>query len=110
MNITVGKGSCGIAAGASEIFDLLKQGLSDGNDCGCCGNNVEVTGCIGMCWLEPIVNVEDVTFVKVNKEAAEEILKYIKGEKNNAENEEGRSSNNLSVRPRRQRRRVGGTL
>jgi len=80
MNITVGKGSCGIAAGASEIFDLLKQGMPDD-----CGHTVAVTGCIGMCWLEPIVNVNNVTFVKVNKEAAGEILKYIRGEENDAE-------------------------
>jgi NADH-quinone oxidoreductase subunit F len=41
-----------------------------------------------MCYLEPIVNVEDggkeLTFVKVNAAAAGEILKYIRGEQNDA--------------------------
>ena len=64
MRITVGKGSCGIAAGASEIFDRLQQGLHESDD-----HLVTVTGCIGMCYLEPIVNVENGSekhiFVKV---------------------------------------------
>ena len=76
--ITVGKGSCGIAAGAAEIFNLLEQNLPV--DC-----VISITGCIGMCYLEPIVNVDDAVFVKVNAEAAGEILKYIRGEENNAE-------------------------
>ena len=72
MKVSVGMGSCGIAAGAGEIFDLLGQ------------NAPAITGCIGMCWLEPIVNVDETTFVKVDKTAAGEILKYIRGEKNEA--------------------------
>ena len=80
--ITIGKGSCGIAAGAADIFDILKQGAEQ-------VLNVDATGCIGMCYLEPIVNVisdsgESVTFVKVDAAVAEEIVKYVKGEPNNA--------------------------
>ncbi|MDR2568792.1 MAG: 4Fe-4S binding protein [Oscillospiraceae bacterium] len=78
MKITVGKGSCGIAAGAGEIFDVLSQG----------GTQVLTTGCIGMCYLEPIVNVLDgdktYTFVRVDTKAASEILKLTKGEENSA--------------------------
>ena len=66
--ITIGKGSCGIAAGAAEIYSLLEQNLPDG----CV---VATTGCIGACYLEPIVNVDDITFVKVNSKAVDEILK-----------------------------------
>jgi len=83
---TVGKGSCGIAAGAAEIHKIIENGiLESGAAC-----TVMATGCIGMCYLEPIVNVENETgatktFVKVNIETAEEILKYIRGEDNNAE-------------------------
>ena len=77
--ITVGKGSCGIAAGASEIFNLLEKGAD---------YPVKLTGCIGMCYLEPIVNLEkdgeNITFVKVDENAAGEIIKYINGEENNA--------------------------
>ncbi len=85
MKITVGKGSCGIAAGASEIYELLQKGLAERQfDC-----EIAVTGCIGMCYLEPIVNVihGDVcrTYVKVNEEGAAEILKSAFGEENSAE-------------------------
>ena len=79
MRVTVGKGSCGIAAGAAEVYNLLEQGLV-GSDC-----TLAVTGCIGMCYLEPIVNVDDRTFVKVNADAANEILKLLRGEENNAD-------------------------
>ena len=78
MKITIGKGSCGIAAGAEEISALFESA----------GYLVDVTGCIGMCYLEPVVNIKndekDVIFVKVDAVAADEILKYINGEKNNA--------------------------
>jgi len=81
MKITVGKGSCGIAAGAAEIYNLLEQNAPAG-----CA--VSTTGCIGMCYLEPIVNVEhggnNITFVKVNSAVVHEILKYIRGEENKA--------------------------
>ena len=76
--ITVGKGSCGIAAGASDIFSALEAGA--GADC-----TVEVTGCIGMCYLEPVVNVNGTAFVKVDADAAAEIIKYARGEANDAE-------------------------
>ena len=85
MKITVGKGSCGIAAGAAEIMNLLEKGVAEsGIDC-----DVSVTGCIGMCYLEPIVNLEingeTQTFVRVNSDAVQEIIKCIKFEENNAE-------------------------
>jgi len=83
MRITVGKGSCGIAAGASEIYDRLESSLGHST-----GHSLTVTGCIGTCYLEPIVNVEDGsetrTFVKVTAEAADEIIKLVRGEPNGA--------------------------
>ena len=83
MRVTVGKGSCGIAAGASEIQDRLALGLRGFSECA-----VDVTGCIGLCYLEPIVNVEDgretQTFVRVSAEAADEIVKFALGERNKA--------------------------
>ena len=79
MKISVGKGSCGIAAGANEVFELLVSG---------CNHVVADTGCIGACYLEPIVNVdkgeEYLTFVKVTEEATKEIIKLVNGEDNNA--------------------------
>ena len=81
MRITVGKGSCGNAAGAAEIYKVLEERAN-------C--SVAVTGCIGMCYLEPIVNViydnNDVkTYVKVDNAAAEEIVKLLNGEQNTAD-------------------------
>jgi len=48
--IKIGTGSCGIAAGATEVFDFFQEKAQD----------VEVigVGCIGHCYAEPIVEVE----------------------------------------------------
>ena len=71
MKIAVGQGSCGIAAGAQKAYDILNSNLDLNN------NQLTVTGCIGMCYLEPIVDVyaDDGLhrFVKVSGEIAEEI-------------------------------------
>ncbi len=84
MRISVGKGSCGIAAGASEVFERLERALSKSGDCA-----VVTTGCIGTCYLEPIVNVESDagtrTFVRVTADAVDEILKFVRGEENEAD-------------------------
>lgn len=71
MKITVGQGSCGIAAGALRITSVLSECLSDKLEVG-------ITGCIGMCWLEPIVDVYDDNnnlhrFVKVTDDNAVKI-------------------------------------
>ena len=49
--IVVGEGSCGIAAGAAKVFSALEP-LAAGS-----GIGLKITGCIGMCYLEPIVDV-----------------------------------------------------
>ena len=71
MKIAVGQGSCGIAAGAQKAYDVLNSSL-DFNK-----NQLTVTGCIGMCYLEPIVDVyaDDGLhrFVKVTGDIAEKI-------------------------------------
>ena len=75
MKIAVGQGSCGIAAGAQKAYEVLGSTLDLTN------NQLTVTGCIGMCYLEPIVDVyaEDGLhrFVKVNSEIAEKIANAI---------------------------------
>ncbi len=75
MKIAVGQGSCGIAAGAMKAYDTLNSTL-DLNK-----NQLTVTGCIGMCYLEPIVDVyaDDGLhrFVKVNGEIAGKIATAI---------------------------------
>ena len=75
MKVAVGQGSCGIAAGARSVYETLDSLLNHNE------NLLTVTGCIGMCYLEPIVDVygDDGLhrFVKVNSEIAEKIsLKF----------------------------------
>ena len=69
--INVGQGSCGIAAGAGKVKKVLDEKLAGS------GINVGIVGCIGMCWLEPIVDVYENgklhRLVKVNENSAEEI-------------------------------------
>ena len=50
--IKVGQGSCGISAGAAKVYDALQKAVAD-------DVRVSVTGCIGMCFLEPIVDIYD---------------------------------------------------
>jgi len=50
MKLVVGQGSCGIAAGASKVFDAISA-YNDGKF------EIGISGCIGMCYLEPIVDV-----------------------------------------------------
>ena len=49
MRIVVGEGSCGLAAGAGKVHAALTA----------LGADVGITGCIGMCYLEPIVDLYD---------------------------------------------------
>jgi NADH-quinone oxidoreductase subunit F len=74
MKIVVGEGSCGIAAGAEKVRQaLLKQDLN--------GAKLTIVGCIGMCYLEPIVDIyedgqEVKRLVRVTENDAEKISKY----------------------------------
>ncbi|MCR5041632.1 MAG: NADH-quinone oxidoreductase subunit NuoF [Clostridia bacterium] len=66
--IVVGEGSCGIAAGAHKVYTALRQ----------LTGSVGVTGCVGMCFLEPIVDLYDgnelaVRLVRVTENDAERI-------------------------------------
>ncbi len=55
MKIVIGQGSCGLAAGAGKVFDAVAEELKKLNSDIVPG----VVGCIGMCWLEPIVDIYD---------------------------------------------------
>ncbi|MBQ3289394.1 MAG: NADH-quinone oxidoreductase subunit NuoF [Kiritimatiellae bacterium] len=68
MRIVVGEGSCGLAAGAGKVHAALTA----------LGADVGITGCIGMCYLEPIVDLYDgdalaARLVRVRDEDAERI-------------------------------------
>ena len=76
IRIVVGMATCGIAAGARPVLDTLLEEVGKRNL-----HNVKITqtGCVGMCRLEPIVEVYEpdgnkVTYVKVNPEKAVKIV------------------------------------
>lgn len=81
MKIVVGEGSCGIAAGAAKVYSAIEKLI------GLTGSTLTVTGCIGMCFLEPIVDIYDggelkKRLVKVQPEDAEKIIAYVNGDEN----------------------------
>lgn len=53
MKIVVGEGSCGIAAGAAKVYDALAREFETAS----VQPELTIAGCIGMCYLEPIVDV-----------------------------------------------------
>jgi len=54
MRILVGQGSCGIATGAKKTAAEFEQQIAT---LGLKGHVVDKTGCVGVCFLEPIVDV-----------------------------------------------------
>ncbi len=52
--IVVGEGSCGLAAGAGTVHAALESKLTADVNA-----TLSITGCIGICYLEPIVDVYD---------------------------------------------------
>jgi (2Fe-2S) ferredoxin len=73
--IRVGYSTCGVAAGAKEVFEELVDEVKTRN------LNIEISkcGCLGLCSAEPLVevNVEGVPRVyygKVNKDIAQRII------------------------------------
>jgi NADH-quinone oxidoreductase subunit F len=55
MKILVGQGSCGVASGAKKTAALFSEKIKEHN----LDIPVEPTGCLGLCYLEPIVDVYD---------------------------------------------------
>ena len=86
IRIVVGMATCGIAAGARPVLNTFVEevnrlGLTD-------TATVTQTGCIGICRLEPIVEVyengsdEKITYVKMTPEKAKRVVEeHIKGGK-----------------------------
>lgn len=52
--IIIGMGTCGIAAGAKEAFDAFLDELSSNN---ITDTRITQTGCMGLCFSEPTVEV-----------------------------------------------------
>jgi NADH-quinone oxidoreductase subunit F len=58
--IKVGLASCGIAAGGQKVYDKIDSYISENH----INATVEKTGCIGMCYKEVLVEIEDEQFGK----------------------------------------------
>ena len=76
IQIIVGMGTCGIAAGARDTMKAILDTIQNDN---LSGIVVTQTGCIGMCEKEPIVQVvvgdqPKVTYGKVNGQVAKRIM------------------------------------
>lgn len=75
MKVVVGQGSCGVATGAKKTAAEFEKQIKDK------GLNipVDLTGCVGTCYLEPIVDVYDdngglTRYVKVQPDKVAEIV------------------------------------
>ena len=74
MRVIIGEGSCGIAAGASKVRAAIESVMT-ANEPFSLGS----TGCIGMCFLEPIVDLYEgdkliKRLVKVTADDAQDIV------------------------------------
>ena len=83
VRVVVGMATCGIAAGARPVLnafveEIKESGLMD-------KVTVTQTGCVGLCQLEPLVEVyeagkEKVTYIKMTPDKAKEVVeKHLKG-------------------------------
>lgn len=76
VRVVVGMATCGIAAGARPVMSAFAEEVSTR---GLSNVTVAQTGCIGMCRLEPIVEIiepgkDKVTYVKMTPEKAKEVV------------------------------------
>lgn len=80
--IVVGLGTCGLAAGAQQVYDAMSaeitaQGLTN--------VSLEATGCVGICQFEPVVEVyqpggKRTTYVRMTPERAVRVVRqHIRG-------------------------------
>ncbi len=75
--VVIGMATCGIAAGARPVMKAIMDEIEKRNIANC---SVTQTGCIGLCRLEPIVEVylpgsdEKITYVKMDAEKAVKVV------------------------------------
>ena len=83
MKIVIGQGSCGIASGAKKTEAAIREQVKAAK----LKVDIDTTGCVGTCYLEPIVDVYDdngevTRYVQVQPEKVSEIIEgHIKGGK-----------------------------
>ena len=75
VKVIVGQGSCGVATGAKKTAAQFERLIEEKD----LDVKVDITGCVGTCYLEPIVDVYDdnnnmTRYVKVNADKASEIV------------------------------------
>ena len=83
IRVVVGMATCGITAGARPVLNTIVEEVNNGG----LYEKVTVsqTGCIGLCQLEPIVEIyeagkEKVTYIKMTPDKAKEVVeKHLKG-------------------------------
>jgi len=70
IHIKVGLGSCGIAAGAQKVYDALLEKLTNNPNLFV----LDKTNCIGACYVEPLVQINDDIYGEVTPEKMDKIL------------------------------------
>lgn len=78
VRILVGQGSCGVSAGAARVAKVLAGHMTATDSF-----TVQTTGCIGMCYLEPIVDIYEGDtllhrLVRVNEADARAIVEAVR--------------------------------
>jgi len=72
--VIVGMGTCGLSAGAQEVYDRIEEIHRENGD----SFELTRTGCIGMCYVEPLVEIRDgdrrVIYGEVGPDSVEEII------------------------------------
>jgi NADP-reducing hydrogenase subunit HndB len=76
IRIRVGMATCGIAAGAKPVMNTLIEEVSKRE---LSNVSITITGCIGVCRLEPMIEVIDqngerVTYVKMTSDKAKKVI------------------------------------
>ncbi|MEG0051109.1 MAG: NADH-quinone oxidoreductase subunit NuoF [Terrisporobacter sp.] len=75
MKVIIGQGSCGVATGAKKTAAEFERLINEKN----IDVKVDITGCVGTCYLEPIVDIYDdnnkmTRYVKVKQDKVAEIV------------------------------------
>ena len=76
IRVVVGMATCGIAAGARPVMKAFMEEISKRN---LQNVTVSMTGCVGVCRLEPVVEILDkngdrVTYVNMTAEKAKRVV------------------------------------
>ena len=80
--IVVGLGTCGMAAGAQQVYDAMEAEIKN---LGLLDVSLEATGCVGICQFEPVVEVYEpgggrTTYVRMTPERGVRVVQqHIRG-------------------------------